>query len=31
MKGIDVNDAKTTRSVPAGFLPHAHDPPPPTG
>ena len=27
MKGIDVNDAMTT-TVPAGFLPHAHDPPP---
>ncbi len=28
MKGIDVSDAKTTRPVPAGLLPHAHDPPP---
>ena len=28
MKGIDVNDSATTRPVPAGFLPHAHDPPP---
>jgi hypothetical protein len=28
MKGIDVNDVTKTRPVPAGFLPHAHDPPP---
>jgi len=28
MKGIDVDDATTTRPVPAGFLPHAQDPPP---
>ena len=28
MKGIDVDDPTTTRPVPAGFLPHAHDPPP---
>jgi hypothetical protein len=27
MKGIDVYD-RTTRPVPAGFLLHAHDPPP---
>jgi hypothetical protein len=28
MEGIDVDDVTTARPVPAGFLPHAHDPPP---